>query len=354
MILAPVKIEADIPAALSPQIVEKAYERISRFIHRTPLLSSEKLNRLLGHKVFFKVEAFQKTGAFKARGALNSLLRLKEDNQLPQHVVTFSSGNHAQAVAWAAKMLGVKATVFLPEFTSAIKQQATRSYGAEVILTKNRQEAEAKTAAMKAGGAHFIHPFDHDDVIAGQGTACYEVLKFDALKPDAIFATCGGGGWLSGTYLAKERLFPQASVFGVEPLQANDAATSYRSGTIHRFDDSPPTLADGARAMMVSPRTFQYLQKLDGFYEVSEQQMIYWTQWLSHVLKAAVEPTSAIAMGGAHQWLKSQKEEKTVLILLSGGNISPDTYQKVWQQNYLDILPAETENESVIPCPFIA
>ncbi len=324
------------PAApIAPDAIAKAHQRICDHIHRTPLLSSSQLNARLGHDIFFKVEAFQKTGAFKARGALNSLLELKEQNQLPAHVVTFSSGNHAQAVAWAAQKLKIKATIFLPEFTSAIKQQATRAYGANVILTKNRQQAEEQTAKMHAEGAYFLHPFDHDGVIAGQGTACYEVLKYDELKPDAIFATCGGGGWLSGTYLAKELLLPSALVFGVEPLNANDAATSYRKKHIHRFNDSPPTLADGARAMSVSPRTFQYLQKLDGFYEVSEERMIYWTQWLSHLLKATIEPTSALSMEGAKQWLESQSKRKTILILLSGGNIDAETYQKIWQQNLL-------------------
>lgn len=327
------------PEAIPAEAIEQAYQRIAPFVHQTPVLSSTQLNNMLGHTILFKVEGFQKTGAFKARGALNSLLKLKEQKQLPTHVVTFSSGNHAQAVAWAGSILGVKTTVFLPAFTSAIKQQATRAYGANVILTENRQEAEARTAEMQAQGAYFIHPFDHDDIIAGQGTSCYEAFKFQDVAPDAIFATCGGGGWLSGTYLATQCLGLKIPVFGAEPLQANDAATSYKTGKIHRFSDSPPTLADGARAMAVSARTFQYLQKLSGFYEVDESAMVFWTQWLSHLLKTTVEPTSATAMAGAHQWLDTQSSRKTVLILLSGGNIAPDSYQKIWETNHLQQLP---------------
>lgn len=334
--LEPVTLQDEIPAAMQPQAVELAYNRIAPYIHRTPILSSARLNEKLEHELYFKVEGFQKTGAFKARGALNTLLALKEKGQLPKEVVTFSSGNHSQGVAYAAKMLGVKATVFLTEYTSKIKQQATRGYGAEVILTKNRGDAERLTAEKAAQGAYFIHPFDHDDIIAGQGTACYEALKLDGVEPDAIFATCGGGGLLSGTYLAATLLKPNTPVFAAEPLQANDAATSYRTGMIHRFSDAPPTLADGARSMCVSPRTFQYLQKLAGFYEVDEEQMLYWTQMLFHLLKTTVEPTSAVAMGGAHQWLQSKPEGQKILVILSGGNIAPESYREIWEKDWLE------------------
>ena len=331
---------------MNPSAIAEAQARIAPYIHRTPLLSSSILNDFLGHEIIFKVEGLQKIGAFKIRGALNTLLKLKEEGNLPQEVVAFSSGNHAQAVALASKILGIKSTIVLPSFTSPIKQQATASYGARIINTATRHEAEEKTAEIKAQGAYFIHPFDNDDVIAGQGTSCFEALQ-DGANPDAIFATCGGGGWISGTFLAKELLAPKVAVFAGEPLQANDAARSYKSGEIFKFNDSPPTIADGARAPAISERTFKYLKQLNGFYEIDEEQIIYWTQWLMNLLKVVVEPTSAVSMGAAFEWLKTQKTKQRVLVMLSGGNIAPETYRAIWEKNYLDVVPKDLDIDFV-------
>lgn len=317
---------------LKPQAIADAHARIQQHIHRTPLLTSQTLNEKLGgHEITFKVEGFQKIGAFKSRGALNTLLSLKEQDKLPQKVVAFSSGNHAQAVAWSSKLLGVDATICIPENSSAVKIQATRSYGANVILTSNRQEAEDKVSELQQKGAYLIHPYDNDMVIAGQGTSCYEALQ-DGVKPDAIFATCGGGGWLSGSFLAKQLLYPRAKIYAGEPLLGNDAATSYRTGKIHKIDSAQDTLADGARTLYVSERTFHYLQQIDGFFEITEEEIVYWTQWLMHLLKTTVEPTSAVAMAAAANWLKEQSQPQKVLVLLSGGNIAPETYAKVWEK----------------------
>ena len=321
-----------------PLKIEAAHQRISPYIHRTPLLQSKILNEFLGHKIIFKAESLQKIGAFKIRGALNTLLTLKEKNALPKSIVAFSSGNHAQAVAVAGKLLNIKTTIIMPSFTSSIKRQAAAYYGAEMIITTTRKEAEEKAAEMEADGAFLIHPIDNDCEIAGQGTACYEALK-DGANPAAIFATCGGGGLLSGTFLAKELLSPRSLVFGGEPLQANDASLSYKAQKIIGFNESPPTIADGARALSISERTFHYIQQVDGFFEIDEETIIYWTQWLMHLLKITVEPTSAVAMAAAFAWLKTQKTEQEVLVILSGGNISPETYQKIWQKNYLEQLP---------------
>lgn len=323
---------------LSPQVVEEAYKRISPYIKRTPILQSQLLNGFLKHDIRFKIEGLQTTGAFKARGALNTLISLKEQKNLPKEIVTFSSGNHAQAVAWAGRKLGVKATIFLPACTSKIKQQATISYGATVINTANRIEAEERTAEMAGKGAYFIHPYDNDMVIAGQGTACFEALQ--DFKPHAIFAPCGGGGLLSGTYLASQLLSRETLVFAGEPAQANDATLSYRAGKIIGFKDSPLTIADGARALTISERTFHYLRHLDGFYEVSELEIYYWTQWLIHLLKIAVEPTSALAMGAAYKWILEQSEPQKILIILSGGNIAPETYQAIWKEGHLEKSPS--------------
>jgi threonine dehydratase len=176
-------------------------------------------------------------------------------------------------------------------------------------------------------------------VIAGQGTACLEALQ-DGDMPDAIFATCGGGGLLSGTWLAAQRLAPKAAVFGAEPKMANDAAQSYRSGRIVSFSESPMTIADGARTLHISERTFHYLRQLAGFYEVEEREIIYWTQWLQHLLKVSVEPTAAAAMASAHQWLKAQKTKKRALVILSGGNLDTASQRLIWQEDYLGQVPA--------------
>lgn len=323
--------------SISPISIAQAHARIAPYLHRTPLLESHLLNEWLGgHRLVFKLECFQKTGAFKARGALNTLLQLKEQGILPRHVVAFSSGNHAQAVAYASALLGVKATILLPSFTSKVKQQATASYGAEVVLTATRQEAEGLAQDYIAKGACFIHPYDNENVIAGQGTACYEALQDCDVEPDAIFAPCGGGGLLSGTFLAGQLLKPHIPVYGAEPVCANDAAQSLRKGEIVAFSTSPDTIADGVRTLAVSERTFHYLKQLAGIIEVEEQDILHWTAWLMHLLKAVVEPTSAVAMAGAAAWLKTQAEPKTVLVILSGGNLSPETQQAIWQANALD------------------
>lgn len=329
------------PAALPVfDDVAKAGERLAPFIHRTPLLISEHLNNWLGHEIIFKAEIFQKIGAFKARGALNALLALKEKNQLPEHVVAYSSGNHAQAVAWAGSMLGVRTTIYLPKIVSAVKQQATRGYGAEVVVTETRQEAEDRVKAAAAKGAVVIPPFDNEDVIAGQGTACLEALQDMRAMPDAIFAPVGGGGLATGTYIAAEKLAPRAKVFAAEPLQANDAAQSLRQGSIFRFKDSPQTIADGARTLSLTPRTFEGLKKLAGIIEVPEEPIMYWTQWLSHLLKVTVEPTSAMGMAAAASWLKNQNETKRVMVILSGGNMSAETYQQIWRNDFLSKVPS--------------
>lgn len=329
----------------SPDVVAKAHERIKPYINHTPVLQSSLLNEWLGHTVLFKVEGFQKIGAFKIRGALNAVIALKERGELPDHIVTFSSGNHAQAVALTGKIFGIKTTIFMTKSVSNIKRQATESYGAEVILTDTRAEAEAQTAEMAAKGACFIHPFDHDDIIAGQGTACLEALQDDR-HATAVFATCGGGGWLSGSYLATRYMKLDIPVFAAEPLNANDATRSYQSGEILHYEDSPKTIADGATSLSVSQRTFQYLQKLSGFYEVDEETIIYWSQWLSHLLKTTVEPTSATTMGAVTKWLATQSKPQRVLVLLSGGNIAPETYKRIWERNYLDCIPSLTTKRS--------
>lgn len=320
--------------------VQAAKKRISSYINKTPVLESQLLNDWLGHKVMFKAECFQTTGAFKLRGALNMMLKAREDGRLGTQVVASSSGNHAQAVAYAAKILGVKATIFSAQNVSKVKAAATQYYGATLDLSATRKEADEKVAeAAKQQGVLWMPPFNHDDIIAGQGTATLEALEQTG-EVNSVFAPVGGGGLVSGAQVSTRAIYPKASVIGVEPLIANDAAESIRTGVIQSLSEQPNTLADGAATLQVGEKTFPHLQTLDGFYEVDETKIAYWTQWLQHLLKVHVEPTCAMSMGAVVEWLKSQSSEQKVLVMLSGGNIDQQKMLKIWQDDHLQKVPS--------------
>jgi threonine dehydratase len=228
----------------------------------------------------------------------------------------------------------------MPAYSSKIKIQATKSYGAEVILCETRLIAdEMVKAASEEAGCYWIPPFNHEQVITGQGTAVYEAMKH--LKSvDAVFAPCGGGGLLSGSMIAAKGLNPETKLIGAEPLLGNDAAQSLRAGKIIRLDTAPDTLADGAQTLAVGDITFEYLKKLDEMYEIPERDIIYWAQWLPHLLKIRVEPTCAMAMEAARQWLGKQKSPKKILVVISGGNIDQQMQTRLWKENMLEEIPA--------------
>ncbi len=320
--------------------IRTAKKRIDPYINETPILSSSLLNQWLGHEIFFKCENFQKIGAFKARGGLNSLAWLMETGQKPKHIVANSSGNHAQAVAYAGQQFGIPTTIFMPEYSSQVKIQATKGYGAEVVLSKTRDITdELVREAAKEEGTYWIPPFNHDQVICGQGTAALEALG-ELNDIDAVFTPCGGGGLTSGTLIAARGMSPRTKVFGVEPLNANDAAESLRTGTIRRLPGIPNTLADGAMTMAVGDITFEYLKQLDGFYEITEEKIVYWTQWLTHLLKCRLEPTCAMPMQAVAEWLRTQKSKQRVLVIVSGGNMDQPTTRKIWSTDCLTRVPA--------------
>ena len=315
--------------------VEAAAARIQAHVKHTPLLESHLLNSWMGHRILFKAECLQTVGAFKLRGAINVLAKLKEQDQLPHAVVANSSGNHAQAVAYAATLFGIKATIFARETISPVKAAATQSYGAELKLYPTRLEADAAVAhAAEDPDTLWIPPFNHPDIIAGQGTAALEALnEIDHL--DAVFAPCGGGGLLSGTLIATQALHPNAGVYGAEPAAANDASMSLQRGEIVALEHPPQTLADGAATPSVGDITFGFLQQLTDFYEVDELQIAYWTQWLQHLLKLHVEPTCAMSMAAVASWAANTEPGKTALVMLSGGNISQATMSKIWERDFL-------------------
>ena len=315
--------------------IHQASLRLIGKVNRTPLLESARLNQWLGQRILFKTECLQTTGAFKLRGATNFIASLQEQGNIPRHIVANSSGNHAQAVAYAASQAGIPVTIFSTENISEVKAAATEDYGAELRLYTTRPEAdEAVKQAAKQEGVVWIPPFNHPLIVAGQGTATLEAIQ-DADQVDAVFAPCGGGGLLSGSLLATRQLAPHAKVIGAEPLVANDAARSLQSGVIESLSGPVSTLADGAATPSVGDVTFPILQQLDDFYEVNEQQIAYWTQWIQHLLKLHVEPTSAMSMAAVAAWAANSPSGQTAVVILSGGNISKATMAKVWDTDYL-------------------
>lgn len=325
---------------LSIADIVQAHRRVAPYIHETPVVESSLLNEWLGHEIYFKAECLQTIGAFKIRGAINFITKLAETESLPKRIVANSSGNHAQAVAYAARLYGIPATIFTTQNVSSVKAAATESYGAEVRRFATRAEADsAVKEASQEPDTVWIPPFNHEDIITGQGTAAFEALM-EIGDVDSVFAPCGGGGLISGTFISTRALSPKAKVIGCEPLNANDAAESRRKGSIQHLAETPVTLADGAATPAVGNITFPYIQQLDDFFEVNENDIAYWTQWLQHLLKLHVEPTSAMCMGGVVNWLKQQSEPKRVLVILSGGNISEASMSKIWSEDHLSQLPS--------------
>ena len=304
----------------------QAHKRIAPFIKRTPLISSDRLNEFLGHEIIFKAESTQVTGAFKVRGVLNVALSLKEQGKLPKKLVAYSSGNHAKAIAWVgSEVVHIPTEIYMHKSTSLSKQKVVKDLGGTLILTESRIEAEMNARAEgNKPGNYFLHPSDNDTVIAGAATLAYEALEDMDSTPDAVFAACGGGALLSGTYLGALALDKKCKIYGAEPEIANDASNSYKLGKIVGFDESPQTMADGLRTLKVSERTFEYLQKLDGFVEASEADILYWSIWLHELLPVPCEPTAALAMAAVFNWLKGQSKKQKVLVILSGGNIDSE------------------------------
>jgi len=310
-------------SALTFNDVLIAHNRIKNYIKNTPLLSDEKLNKELGVEVFFKMENQQVTNSFKARGAFNAVLAYKEKHgKFPEKIVVQSSGNHAQAISHVCKKFGIKALIYMISKASPVKIQAARDLGAEVVLLEKRSDVNAKAEEKQKEGYFFVHPSADADVICGQGTAALEAFE-ECGEVDAVFMPCGGGGLASGTFLAAQKLSPNAKVFACEPANANDVALSFRSGKIFAFEDTPNTIADGTRTLATSEICFQFLKQFSGILEISEEEIISWQKKLSEILQQKIEPTSALAIAGLEQYLKKNPsaENRKFLVIISGGNI---------------------------------
>ena len=300
--------------------VRAAADRLAGLAHRTPALTSRTVNARTKATVFFKAENFQRTGAFKFRGAYNALSRLPETSR-KRGVLTYSSGNHAQAVALSGRLLGIPATIIMPRDAPAVKMEATRGYGAEII-TYDRSEFSREDLARKIAaerGLTIIPPYDHPHVVAGQGTAAKELLE-DAGPLDVLLVCCGGGGLLSGSALSARALSPGCRVIGVEPENADDAARSFRTGMLQTVHN-PDTIADGARTPYLGKITFPLVLRLvDDMVTVSDEALLRTMFFLWERMKIVVEPTGALAATALLEGVV-KAPGKRVGVLISGGNV---------------------------------
>ncbi|WOO81548.1 Serine racemase [Vanrija pseudolonga] len=300
--------------------VEAAAKRIEGVAHKTPVLTSTTANALLGAEVYFKAENFQRMGAFKFRGAYNTLSQFTPE-QKKAGVIAFSSGNHAQAIALSAKLLGIPATIVMPKDAPPAKLAATRGYGAEVVtydrFTEDRDAISRRIAAER--GATVVPPYNHNGVITGQGTVAYELLK-EVPDLDYIFAPLGGGGLLSGTILAAKGLAPNAKVYGVEPAAGDDFQQSYRKGEIVKIP-VPKTIADGAQTQAPGEITFKIVSEgVADILTATDEQLVESIKFYAERLKIVVEPTGALSLAAARHAGIDLKGKK-VGIIISGGNV---------------------------------
>ena len=308
--------------------VVAASQRIEGHAHKTPVLRSRSLDERLGAQLFFKCENFQRMGAFKFRGGFNALARFDAD-QRKAGALAFSSGNHAQAIALSARLQGIKAVILMPTDAPQAKIAATRGYGAEVVLfdrfTQDREQLAAELARER--GMTVIPPFDHADVIAGQGTAAKELFE-EVGALDTLFVCVGGGGLISGSALAARALAPACKVIGVEPEAGNDAQQSMRSGTIVRID-TPRTIADGAQTQSVGKLTFAIMRRdVDDIMTVSDAQLVETMRFFAERMKIIVEPTGCLGAAAATLAglpLAGQR----VGVIVSGGNVDLQRFSQL-------------------------
>jgi threonine dehydratase len=299
--------------------VAAAHERIKAHALRTPVLTSRTVDALSGARVFFKCENFQRMGAFKFRGAYNALSRL-DAAQKRQGVIAFSSGNHAQAVALAGKLLGVKTLIVMPADAPRVKLEATRGYGAEVVQYAKGEDREKVTSKL-ARDRHMtiIPPFDHPHIIAGQGTAAKELIE-DAGALDILLVPCGGGGLLSGSAIAAKHLAPECRSIGVEPAGGDDATQSFRSGSL-KVIKIANTVADGARTTSLGKLTFPLVMRyVSDMLTVTDEELLRGMFFLWERMKIVVEPTGALAACAVLE-KKIDLKNRKVGVILSGGNV---------------------------------
>ncbi|MCX6132684.1 MAG: threonine/serine dehydratase [Ignavibacteriales bacterium] len=308
--------------------IENACAVVRPVVYKTPLLSSETLNQEHGNEVFFKAENLQKIGAFKIRGAYNKIASLTKEERA-RGVVAHSSGNHAQGVALAAKMLGTKAVVVMPKSSPPNKVAGTKVYGAEVVFCEDSSDDRERVAKEIQERCDYVlvPPFDDDKIIAGQGTATVEIAQ-DVHALDYLFVPIGGGGLIAGSAIAAKALFPHIKVIGVETEPANDCYQSFRKKEIVRI--SPPTtIADGMRTQAVGKRNFEIILKyVDDVITVTDAQVIETMRFFLEKMKIVVEPTGAVAPAAVFHDVLGITGKK-ICAIISGGNVDPAFLKKI-------------------------
>lgn len=322
------------PALCRPEFkdITQAASRLSGIAHRTPVLTSTFADKLCGANLFFKCENFQRTGAFKFRGAYNAIASLSSA-QRAAGVVTYSSGNHAQALAHAGSLLGTKTTIIMPKDAPVLKVQATQGYGGDVLYydryTENREEIGRKLAQEQ--GLALIPPYDHPDVIAGQGTSALELIESIG-ELDALYVPLGGGGLLAGSAIAARALLPNIRIIGVEPEAGNDGQQSMAAGKIIHIP-VPRSIADGAIVTHVGKHNFPILQDLvDEVVTVSDDQLILAMRFFAERMKIVVEPTGCLA-AAAVMFAGNAFNNQRIGMILSGGNVDLNRFADYIKQS---------------------
>jgi threo-3-hydroxy-L-aspartate ammonia-lyase len=300
--------------------IVRAAERLAGVAHRTPVAASRTLDDRLGARLFLKCENLQRMGAFKFRGAYNAIARLSPEERA-RGILTYSSGNHAQAIALASRLLGTHATIVMPRNAPVAKRRATEGYGARIVdydpATEKREDVAERLRA--AGDPVLVPPYDHEDVIAGQGTAARELFE-DAGEMDVLLVCCGGGGLLSGSALAARALSPGCRVIGVEPEAADDATRSFRTGVLQTVSN-PPTIADGARTPSLGTLTFPLVRaNVDDMATVSDDDLVHTMRFVWERMKLVVEPTGVLGLAAAFRG-RVDVAGRRVGVILSGGNV---------------------------------
>lgn len=300
--------------------IRAAAARLDGLARRTPVYTCHTVDDNCGAKVFFKCENFQRVGAFKFRGAYNALSQLPEERR-SAGVLTFSSGNHAQAVALAGRMLGIPAVIVMPKDAPTVKLAATKGYGAEVILYDKHETTRELLGAKIAGerGLTVIPPYDHAHIIAGQGTVALE-LHEEVPDIDVLLAPVGGGGLISGCAVATKALRPNCKVIGVEPEKADDATRSFKTGELQTVKN-PDTVADGARTPSLGKLTFPLVREyVDDMITVSDDAIVTAMRFIWERMKLVVEPTGALAYAALHSGALSLQGRR-IGVIVSGGNV---------------------------------
>lgn len=302
--------------------IVEAYDRIKDAVTKTPVMTSRTVDQMAQCKVFFKCENFQRAGAFKFRGAFNAISQLT-DEEKRRGVITHSSGNHAQALALASSILGVKAVVVMPRNSSKVKMEATRGYGAEVVLCEPTLESRAATAQklISKHGYVMIHPYNDERIIAGAGTAALELIR-EVGPLNCVLAPVGGGGLLSGTSITTKGLCPGAKVIGAEPKNADDASRSFKTKTLQP-SVSPRTIADGLRTSLGDITFRIILENVDDIVTVSENEILAAMKILWERMKLVVEPSVAVPLA-ALLTIRESLARANVGVILSGGNLELD------------------------------